>query len=494
MVLTPGALRAIIATWFVALAAIWVIAWLAPGIGLYHDDGVYLVTAKALASGHGYTIASLPVPIAQTKYPPVFPALLALFALISDNAQWLKLVPALCGLGWLYLTWRLLVKMGASANSALFLVGLTASSPTVVFLATNLMSETLFALLVMAALLCLLDERVALAGLLAGLATLTRTAGVPLIAACILTLAARARLRAALVFAGTAMVVVAPWFGWSMAHAVRDAYYGSSNYAASNIITGLAANEKAQVLGRNMLLMLVAPFSLLTNIRNMFSAAGTLFVFGWSLFVRRQFVPDMFVALYCLMLLCWTWPPERFMAPILPLLLWMVWRVFRMMELREALAAVVVIAAILPVWASVSALPNARSSGYFTSSGREADNWGEMQKMFTYIRANTPPESVILANLDPVFYLNTGRKAVRGFSPSGYTLFYGPGQPNVTPDQLSSAIAQSGVSYVALTAERDSPESPSFHNSVLALERGGVLEPVPIAGLLPEYRLLHVTR
>ena len=155
MVLTPGAQRAIIATWFTVLAAIWAIAWLAPGIGLYHDDAVYLVTAKALISGHGYAIDSLPNAVAQTKYPPVFPVLLSLFLLISDNPQWLKLLPVICGAGWLYLTWRLLVKMGASGNGALFLVGLTAASPMVVFLTTNLMSETLFAVFVTASTLML---------------------------------------------------------------------------------------------------------------------------------------------------------------------------------------------------------------------------------------------------------------------------------------------------------------------------------------------------
>lgn len=494
MVLTPGAQRAIIATWFTVLAAIWAIAWLAPGIGLYHDDAVYLVTAKALISGHGYAIDSLPNAVAQTKYPPVFPALLSLFLLISDNPQWLKLLPVICGAGWLYLTWRLLVKMGASGNGALFLVGLTAASPMVVFLTTNLMSETLFAVFVTAALLCLLDERVVAAGLLAGLATLTRSAGVPLIVACILTLAARRRLREALIFAVTSMLVVSPWFGWSLAHATQDAYYGSGNYTASNILTGLAVNEKAMVLSRNLLFLFAAPYSLLNGIINLFSVVTTAFIYGWSLFVRRQFVPDLFVLLYCLMLLCWTWPPERFMAPILPLLLWIVWRVFRNMELKEALAAIVVIAALLPVWTGISRIPTIRSAGYVTPTGKESDNWGELQKLFAYIRTNTPPESVLLANLDPVFYLNTGRKAVRGFAPSGYTLFYGEGPASVTPDLLSNAIAKSAVAYVALTPDREFAESPSFHSSVQALERGGVLEPVAIPGLSPEYRLLRVTR
>lgn len=494
MVLTPGVQRAIIATWLAAIAAVWIVAWLAPGIGLYHDDAVYLVTAKSLASGHGYNIGSLPVPLAQTKYPPVFPALLALFTLVSDNAQWLKLLPLLCAAGWLYLTWRLLMRMGASSSSALFLVGLTAASPMVIFLGTNLMSEPLFGLLVTATLLCLLDERIVLAGLLAGLATLTRSAGMPLIAACALTLAARRRLRPALIFAATAMVVLAPWLGWTRAHTVLDAYYGNGNYAALNILTGFAANEKAIVLTRNVLYLLAAPYSLLTGMWNIFAVAGTVFVFGWSLFVRRQLVPDLFVAFYCLMLLCYLGIPDRFLAPILPLVLWIVWRVFRMMELREALTAMVVIAAALGLWGAASRLPNTRASGYYTSSGHESDNWGEMQKLFAAIRTNTAPESVIVANLDPVIYLNTGRKAVRAFVPNNYTLFYGEGEPSSTPDRLSQTIERAGASYVVLTPDRDFAETPSFLRSVQALERGGVLEPVPMPGVSPEYRLLRVTR
>lgn len=318
MTLHRGSQRAIIAIVFGALAAIYAIAWLAPAVGLYHDDGVYLVTAKAIAAGHGYAFA-------QTKFPPLFPAMLALFTLVSQQTQWLKLLPLLCSIGWLALTYKLLLKMGATKNGALVLIFLTAASPMVVFLATNLFSETLFALLLTAALLMLLEDRAFFAGALAGLATLTRVAGVPLIVACILTLVIRRRFRSAIIFTAVAMLMVAPWFGWSLAHVPHG--QGSDNYLSSNILTSLPANEKFIVLTRNLYMLLASPTSLLTGIESVYAVAGIVLAFAWCLYFRRRLLPDLFVGLYCLMLLCVAWPPERFVAPVLPLMLWMLWRV-----------------------------------------------------------------------------------------------------------------------------------------------------------------------
>src|SRR5262249_38804764 len=48
-----------------------------PRCGEYHDDAIYLSTAKALAEGDGYRLAHLPGAPPQTKYPPLYPALLA---------------------------------------------------------------------------------------------------------------------------------------------------------------------------------------------------------------------------------------------------------------------------------------------------------------------------------------------------------------------------------------------------------------------------------
>ena len=58
-------------------------AWLAwrnrdmPHFGSWHDDTLYVSSAKSLAQGHGYRIESLPDRPYQTKYPPLYPLLLS---------------------------------------------------------------------------------------------------------------------------------------------------------------------------------------------------------------------------------------------------------------------------------------------------------------------------------------------------------------------------------------------------------------------------------
>ena len=468
---------AMIAIFFCALAAVYAVAWFLPAIGFDHDDAGYLVTAGGIAAGH-----------IQLRYPPLFPAVLALFTLVSRQSLWLKLLPLACAAGWLALTRKLLLKMGASKNGALLVAGLTAASPTVIFLATNLLPETLFALLVAAALIALLEERAFLAGFLAGLAALTQTAGVALIAACILTLVARRRLRGAAIFAAVAMVMAAPWFGWYLSHVGQD-----GGYLTSNVLTSLAANEKLVVLTRNLLALLESPFRLLAGFANILFAIGTFVILIFCLVARRQLVPDLFLALYCLILLCRVSPPERLVAPVLPLVFWIVWRVIRVMATREALAVLVVIVVGFSLWADAIRILPARSEGYFSIAGVPADKWSDMQSLFGFLRANTPPDSVLLGNLDDTLFLHTGRKAVRGFVPSAFNLFYGAPQAAVTPDELSNAIVRSRVDYVVLTPDPALPESPSFHKSVDALERGGVAEPVSFPGAPRGYRILKVT-
>src|SRR6266496_5959674 len=44
----------------------------------YHDDAIYFTTAKALAAGQGYVIPTFPGVLPQTKYPVLYPLMLAL--------------------------------------------------------------------------------------------------------------------------------------------------------------------------------------------------------------------------------------------------------------------------------------------------------------------------------------------------------------------------------------------------------------------------------
>ena len=54
-------------------------------VGVFYDDGIYLVLGKALATGEGYRYLNLPGHPAATHYPPGYPALLALLWLVAPS-------------------------------------------------------------------------------------------------------------------------------------------------------------------------------------------------------------------------------------------------------------------------------------------------------------------------------------------------------------------------------------------------------------------------
>jgi hypothetical protein len=56
--------------------------------------------------------------------------------------------------------------------------------------------------------------------------------------------------------------------------------------------------------------------------------------------------------------------------------------------------------------------------------GVPQDEWRETVRMFDWIERNSSPDAVLIGNLDPVLYLYTGRKSVRGFVQNPYLLHY----------------------------------------------------------------------
>ena len=163
----------------------------------------------------------------------------------------------------------------------------------------------------------------------------------------------------------------------------------------------------------------------------------------WCFYVRRQLVPDLFVALYCVALALLDISSRT---------------------LHGADSA----SGFLDCLARVPADGNSRGTGgagphrrrasplggchppasrttpteHFPIEGMPPDNWNQMRTLFGFIRANTAPDSILLANLDGAFFLNTGRKTVRGFVPNEFDLYYRARQSTVTPDQLSKAIVR----------------------------------------------------
>ena len=129
--------------------------------GLFVDDAWYVLLAKALASGQGFTVINSPTHGIVPLYPPGFPAVLSLVFRIAPsfpaNVLLLKSVSIISVFiaGWL--TYKYLVReQGLGTTAAHWITILTLLTPALVFYATStLMSECFFTLLQLGSIFCI---------------------------------------------------------------------------------------------------------------------------------------------------------------------------------------------------------------------------------------------------------------------------------------------------------------------------------------------------
>ena len=468
----------------VSAALIWAYASAlrAPATGTFHDDGIYAVTAQALATGRGYRIVSLPSEMPQTKYPFLFPALLAavwrVFPRFPQNLIWLKLVPLGCAIAWMALSYRLLREKTGHAIS-LALTGLMALSPWVLFLGTALLSETLFAALATGALVLVSRMERGRRGwgivigvaILAGAAFLTRTAGIAVITACAISLLVRGFTRQALAAVLIFAVICAPWICWQRQQpkpaSAQDAYYSQMNYGEWNILSHFTPTQKGRILAQNLLGTILAT-AVLMGVPATGWGAGVAILTGllvaagfFRRLSRRPRATEILVLLYSGLVVCWAWPPVRFLAPLLPLQLLYGYEGaealcralrFSARHARLALVAVGLLCAAQAGWTLEATARAARETGATPVPNTPQDDWRDMSGLLAWLNRNTASDVVLMGNLDPALYLYTGRKSVRGFVQDPYQLHYAAGaRPLGYPSDLLRAAEQYGVSYLVAT-------------------------------------------
>jgi hypothetical protein len=196
-----------------------------PRIGS-HDEGVYVATARALADSGEYRLIDLPSQPLQTKYPPLYPALLAvidrtegstpahLHALKIVNAVALAVIVILTG----ELAFRLAGDPWRSRVAAALLAGTSLALMSFVDL---VQSDLLLVALWLSALLTLPTDRDnsrrgLLCGLWLGLGILTRVAGLAFAAGAVLTCARRRLPRALMGLSATTTCLAIPWLLWTI--------------------------------------------------------------------------------------------------------------------------------------------------------------------------------------------------------------------------------------------------------------------------------------
>jgi 4-amino-4-deoxy-L-arabinose transferase-like glycosyltransferase len=212
----------------VALGTVGVLTATRWGIGASPDSAVYLGVARNLLAGRGLTIPfGDVVDAALTRFPPLYPGLLALAGSLAGDplsaARWLQ--AGLYGANALLLGHLVTQARGRVTWATVVAAVLFVLSPSMFLLHSMAWSEPAFLLLCLSCLALLArflrtqDGRwAAAAGISAGLACLTRYAGVALLGAGLLSLLIwsrgdrRRRARVALVFLGLGATPLGGWF------------------------------------------------------------------------------------------------------------------------------------------------------------------------------------------------------------------------------------------------------------------------------------------
>ena len=419
-----------------------------PQLGERHDDGLYYVSAKSLAEGH-YRIESLPGKPAQTKYPPLYPLLLSLAwrvnpafpqnLPIAAGLTWVAL-PALLGALWLYYP-----RIGISGWRLWPLLALLAVNPYIILFSITLFSELWFTALLIGVLL-LVEHSVepgihpafaAAAGVLAGLAYLTRTAGIVLLLTGIVYLWMRRERAKALWFGAGMLPFVASWTVWARLHQLQTSdeslvyYLDYVKYEFYNVHLGnlhlvLWKNIDALLWGLGSLILPKVTDSLFLKI--LAEVIAVAMISGIVRMVRKGQALHYaaFAAVTAFMLVIWHFPPnERFSLPLAPLAFAglltelehfsAITRAgLRHVDRSQRVAAAIMAGLAAVIVAGSLALQLYVSAVFLdeTARGQRARNL-EQAGDYAWIRGHLPPDAVLIAYDDPVLYLDTGRPAMR---------------------------------------------------------------------------------
>jgi hypothetical protein len=199
-------------------------------VGVFQDDGIYVVLGKALASGEGYRYLNLPGAPYATHYPPGYPLFLALLWKLSPQFPQNVAVFTFANAGFLALAAFAAFRFGrdrlglSALGSATAGVAGTVSMPALIF-GVFVLSEPMFMALLM--LLLVYAERVAdqadwrgalFVGLAGGALAMVRTAGMFVIPAFALVLVMRRKFVPAVLALAACALFIVPWHIWVAAH------------------------------------------------------------------------------------------------------------------------------------------------------------------------------------------------------------------------------------------------------------------------------------
>ena len=456
--------------------------------GNYHDDAIYVSTAKAIAEGKGYRLINLPTTPVQTKYPFLYPLVLAIIWKIWPSfpgnlfaMQWLTLMT---GAATVALSYLYVLQFGYCTRRIAVASGLLcATSGGFLFYSTQTLSEIPFALLFVLSMWAI-DKHIRnpfesrcsqfFIGILLALPFLCRTVGLALP---VVGLIVVCRLRRPVVWLALGSLAgMFPWVLWVVTgigggadHSMAIYYtdyggwwyrFGLPSVFRVFFLNLLMVGFHGTSLGLGGLQreVLYVGFEIWL-IFGMLVCYAT--VIGASRQLRRVRLLPWCLIGYMSIVLLWPWKPYRFLVPVLPLLL--VYALTGIREMVRRLSSLSIYRTLLVFGLTVAVTANTlwlyrdgqlrRSTGYVSTRDTYDDRslyWSSFENVFEWLKKHSQPSDLIASPLDSMIYLYTGRRAFRPYVANPIAVFYLLDRPPVgTREDFIRALEVFRPKYLA---------------------------------------------
>lgn len=424
----------------ITVAAVFLALYRPFPVGVAQDDGLYMILAKALATGQGYRFINLPGAPAGVHYPPGYPVLLAAVSKLAEGIPGNPWVFAAANAGFLGIGAAFLfvlarrTGMGAPLSCVCALAGFLMAPA--LWMNTALLSEPMWLGLAIPWLVWAdaaerreeLDARTALMlGATAGCIALVRSQAATLALALVVVLALRRRWKPAALVMLAAVVVVAPWQLWVARHssdipAALSAKYGPYT---SWLIDGLRSGGPRLVVAtvtHNVASSLAILQAMFVPIGGAALAVALLGVPGiaaaWRLARRNPVVFTAIVA-HAAIIVALPFEPQRYIWTSWPLVVfWLcagaaeLWELTQSPTVGQSSRARLAVAANL----GVLALAGAGTTAFMLSTGAyRTIARGQQQRIeptLAWVRQHTAANTVVASDDETAVFLYTGRQAV----------------------------------------------------------------------------------
>ena len=408
-----------------------------PSLTTANDDATYVLLSRSLLHG-GYNSVHLVGEPVHTKYPPVFPTILAAASSMAGESTnvfaAVNIVFATTALALIFAVAR----HRLPPSIALGALAMSATNPFLQGSAGTVMSEPSFLAFVALTLWVLArppqtSASLALACGCATVAALTRTVGVTLVLAVLALLLIERRWRAVAFYAGILAAIVITVSMWLRMHDmpelaadyITDALDAGRDPSPNPVVViGRRVALNARGYAGSLLWLLSVPTvagTIADNVLWLALVALTLAAGLWLLW-RRWRIVTVFLLIYGALILAWPWVVSRFLVPVLPLLavttLAGAHSLVERWRSRGATAVVITLAAIISIagLARSASRIAVRSKCDRSDAMRSPSCFSADQLSFfaaaRWVGEHTPPSAIVMSSNEGTFFYLAHRKLV----------------------------------------------------------------------------------